>query len=144
MKTEFYIKSLEQLSEVSDYLISMRNEADIIAFYGAMGAGKTTLIKNLCHRMGVTDEVNSPTFAIFNEYVTEEGESVYHFDFYRIKKIEEAYDIGFENYFDSGNLCLIEWPEMIESLMPEKYIRVEILHGANDNEREIRCELIEA
>lgn len=144
MKTEFYIKSLEQLSEVSDYLISMRNEADIIAFYGAMGAGKTTLIKNLCHRMGVTDEVNSPTFAIVNEYVTEEGESVYHFDFYRIKKIEEAYDIGFENYFDSGNLCLIEWPEMIESLMPEKYIRVEILHGANDNEREIRCELIEA
>ena len=144
MKTEFYIKSLEQLSEVSDYLISMRNEADIIAFYGAMGAGKTTLIKNLCHRMGVTDEVNSPTFAIVNEYVTEEGESVYHFDFYRIKKIEEAYDIGFENYFDSGNLCLIEWPEMIEPLMPEKYIRVEILHGANDNEREIRCELIEA
>ncbi len=144
MKTEFYIKSVEQLSEVSDYLISMRNEADIIAFYGAMGAGKTTLIKNLCHRMGVTDEVNSPTFAIVNEYVTEEGESVYHFDFYRIKKIEEAYDIGFENYFDSGNLCLIEWPEMIESLMPEKYIRVEILHGANDNEREIRCELIEA
>ena len=141
---QFHINSVEQLSEVSDYLISMRNEADIIAFYGAMGAGKTTLIKNLCHRMGVTDEVNSPTFAIVNEYVTEKGESVYHFDFYRIKKIEEAYDIGFENYFDSGNLCLIEWPEMIESLMPEKYIRVEIRQGMTDNEREITCELMEA
>ena len=140
---EFHISNVEQLLEVSDYLLSMRNEADIIAFYGAMGAGKTTLIKNLCHRMGVTDEVNSPTFAIVNEYVTEEGGSVYHFDFYRIKKIEEAYDIGFENYFDSGNLCLIEWPEMIEPLMPEKYIRVEIRHGMTDDEREITCELIE-
>ena len=139
---QFCIKGVEQLSEVSDYLLSMRDEADIIAFYGAMGAGKTTLIKNLCHRMGVTDEVNSPTFAIVNEYVTEEGESVYHFDFYRIKKIEEAYDIGFENYFDSGNLCLIEWPEMIESLMPEKYIRVEIRLGATDDEREIQCKLV--
>lgn len=139
---QFNINSVEQLSEVSDYLLSMRNEADIIAFYGAMGAGKTTLIKNLCHRMGVTDEVNSPTFAIVNEYVTEEGKSVYHFDFYRIKKIGEAYDIGFENYFDSGNLCLIEWPEMIEPLMPEKYIRVEINHGETDDERMIQCEII--
>ena len=141
---QFKINSVDALAEVSDYLISLRDEADIIAFYGAMGAGKTTLIKNLCHRMGVTDEVNSPTFAIVNEYVTEEGESVYHFDFYRIKKLEEAYDIGYENYFYSGNLCLIEWPEMIEPLLPEKYIRVEIRHGASDNEREITCELIEA
>ncbi|MCR5039675.1 MAG: tRNA (adenosine(37)-N6)-threonylcarbamoyltransferase complex ATPase subunit type 1 TsaE [Bacteroidales bacterium] len=139
---EFCVNSVEQLSEVSDYLLSLRNEADIIAFYGAMGAGKTTLIKNLCHKMGVTDEVNSPTFAIVNEYVTEEGESVYHFDFYRIKKIEEAYDIGFENYFDSGNLCLIEWPEMIEPLMPEKYIRVDIQQGETDAERIIECEII--
>ena len=139
---EFHISNVEQLSEVSDYLLSMRGEADIIAFYGAMGAGKTTLIKNLCHRMGVTDEVNSPTFAIVNEYVTEDGESVYHFDFYRIKKIEEAYDIGFENYFDSGNLCLIEWPEMIEPLMPEKYVRVEIRHGETNDERKISCEII--
>lgn len=139
---QFKINNVEALGEVSEYLISLREEADIIAFYGAMGAGKTTLIKNLCHRMGVTDEVNSPTFAIVNEYVTEEGESVYHFDFYRIKKIEEAYDIGFENYFDSGNLCLIEWPEMIEPLLPEKYIRVEIQHGDTDDERIIKCELI--
>ena len=141
---QFKINSVDALAEVSDYLISLREEADVIAFYGSMGAGKTTLIKNLCHRMGVTDEVNSPTFAIVNEYVTEEGESVYHFDFYRIKKLEEAYDIGYENYFYSGNLCLIEWPEMIEPLMPEKYIRVEIRHGASDDEREITCELVGA
>ena len=140
----FHINGVEQLSEVSDYLLSIRDKADVIAFYGSMGAGKTTLIKNLCHRMGVTDEVNSPTFAIVNEYVTEEGESVYHFDFYRIKKLEEAYDIGYENYFYSSNLCLIEWPEMIEPLLPEKYIHVEIRHGATDDEREITCELIEA
>ncbi len=139
---EFHINSVEALTEVSEYLVSLRDEADIIAFYGAMGAGKTTLIKNLCHKMGVTDEVNSPTFAIVNEYVTEEGESVYHFDFYRIKKLDEAYDIGFENYFDSGNLCLIEWPEMIEPLLPEKYIRVEIQQGDTDDERIIKCELI--
>ena len=139
---QFTISSVEALAEVSDYLISLRDKADVIAFYGSMGAGKTSLIKNLCHRMGVTDEVNSPTFAIVNEYVTEEGESVYHFDFYRIKKLEEAYDIGYENYFYSGNLCLIEWPEMIEPLLPEKYIRVEIRHGETDAERRIICEIV--
>ena len=138
----FKISSVEALTEVSDYLISLRGEADIIAFYGSMGAGKTTLIKNLCHRMGVTDEVNSPTFAIVNEYVTEESESVYHFDFYRIKKLEEAYDIGYENYFYSGNLCLIEWPEMIEPLLPEKYIHVEIQHGETNDERVITCKIM--
>ncbi len=139
---EFHIGSIEQLSEVSDYLLSICNEADVVAFYGAMGAGKTTLIKNLCHRMGVTDEVNSPTFAIVNEYVTDKGQSVYHFDFYRIKKLEEAYDIGYENYFYSGNLCLIEWPELIEPLLPEKYIRVEILPGMSENSRVIACRII--
>ena len=140
---QFKISSVDALSEVSDYLISLRDEADVFAFYGSMGAGKTTLIKNLCHKMDVTDEVNSPTFAIVNEYVTEEGESVYHFDFYRIKKLEEAYDIGYENYFDSGNLCLIEWPEMIEPLLPEKYIRVDIKHGATDDSRIIECQIAE-
>ena len=135
MKQAFQITSVEGLAEVSDYLISLRDQADVVAFYGPMGAGKTTLIKNLCHRMGVTDEVNSPTFAIVNEYVTNEGESVYHFDFYRIKKLEEAYDIGYENYFYSGNLCLIEWPELIEPLLPERYVRVDIALGVTDDER---------
>lgn len=137
LQKEFEINSVEELSQVSDYLLNLRGESDIIAFYGPMGAGKTTLIKNLCHRMGVTDEVNSPTFAIVNEYVTMEGESVYHFDFYRIKKLEEVYDIGYENYFYSGNLCLLEWPEMIEPLMPEKFIRVDIALGNTDDSRRI-------
>ena len=139
----FSIHGVEALAEVSDYLMSLREEADVIAFYGSMGAGKTTLIKDLCHRMGVTDEVNSPTFAIVNEYVTVEGEPVYHFDFYRIKKLEEAYDIGYENYFYSGFLCLIEWPELIEPLLPERYLRVEILPGEDDASRVVTCQLVE-
>ncbi|MBR3698959.1 MAG: tRNA (adenosine(37)-N6)-threonylcarbamoyltransferase complex ATPase subunit type 1 TsaE [Bacteroidales bacterium] len=141
---EFHVAGIEGLAEVSDYLMSLRDEADVVAFYGPMGAGKTTLIKDLCHRMGVTDEVNSPTFAIVNEYVTEEGDSVYHFDFYRIKKLEEAYDIGYENYFYSGSLCLIEWPELIEPLLPERYLRVDIQLGATDDERIIKIACYEA
>lgn len=141
---EFHVAGIEGLAEVSDYLMSLRDEADVVAFYGSMGAGKTTLIKDLCHRMGVTDEVNSPTFAIVNEYVTEEGDAVYHFDFYRIKKLEEAYDIGYENYFYSGSLCLIEWPELIEPLLPERYLRVDIQLGATDDERIIKIACYEA
>jgi tRNA threonylcarbamoyladenosine biosynthesis protein TsaE len=141
---EFHVAGIEGLAEVSDYLMSLRDEADVVAFYGPMGAGKTTLIKDLCHRMGVTDEVNSPTFAIVNEYVTEEGDAVYHFDFYRIKKLEEAYDIGYENYFYSGSLCLIEWPELIEPLLPERYLRVDIQLGATDDERIIKIACYEA
>ncbi len=134
---EFHVNGVDELGQVAEYLISLRNESDIIAFYGPMGAGKTTLIKNLCHKMGVTDEVNSPTFAIVNEYVTMEGESVYHFDFYRIKKLEEVYDIGYDNYFYSGNLCLLEWPEMIDPLMPDRFIRVDIALGETDDSRKI-------
>lgn len=141
---EFHVQGVEGLAEVSEYLISQRGEADVVAFYGPMGAGKTTLIKDLCHHMGVTDEVNSPTFAIVNEYVTDQGESVYHFDFYRIKKLEEAYDIGYENYFYSGRLCLIEWPELIEPLLPERYLRVDIRLGATDDERIIKIACYEA
>jgi ATPase, YjeE family len=123
---QFKISNVGALDEVSEYLIALRNEADIIAFYGSMGAGKTTLIKNLCHKMGVTDEVNSPTFAIVNEYITEEGESVYHFDFYRITKLEEALDMGLYEYLDSGDLCLMEWPENIEELLPPETLAVSI------------------
>lgn len=139
---KFTINGVDELTQVSDYLLSLRSQSDIIAFYGPMGAGKTTLIKNLCHRMDVTDEVNSPTFAIVNEYVTTEGESVYHFDFYRIKKMEEVFDIGYDTYFDSGNLCLIEWPEMIEPLMPDHYIRVEIRLGDSDDSRIVSCTVL--
>lgn len=141
-RKEFEINSVEGLSQVSDYLLGLRSSSDIVAFYGPMGAGKTTLIKNLCHQMGVTDEVNSPTFAIVNEYVTLEGESVYHFDFYRIKRLEEVFDIGYENYFYSGNWCLLEWPEMIEPLMPEEFIRVDISLGDTDDSRKIVVSLV--
>ena len=141
MTKEYQISSLDGLSQVSECLIQMSQEANVnvIAFYGPMGAGKTTLIKNLCHRLGVSDEVNSPTFAIVNEYLDHEQNSIYHFDFYRIKKIEEAYDIGYENYFYSDSLCLIEWPEMIEPLLPDKYIRVDIKLGDSDEKRVITC-----
>lgn len=139
MNTEFHINNIDELSKVSDCLIGMSREANVIAFYGPMGAGKTTLIKNLCHKMGVSDEVNSPTFAIVNEYLDGEQNPIYHFDFYRIKKIEEAYDIGYENYFYSDSLCLIEWPEMIEPLLPDKFIRVDISLGDTDDSRVIKC-----
>ncbi len=139
MTKEFQINSVEELSQVSDCILEMTRESNVVAFYGPMGAGKTTLIKKLCHKLGVTDEVNSPTFAIVNEYVDRNMNPVYHFDFYRIKKIDEAYDIGYENYFYSDSLCLIEWPEMIEPLLPDRYVKVEIKHGNSDNSRVVRC-----
>lgn len=137
----FEINSVEELSQVTDLLLSWRGKSDIIAFYGPMGAGKTTLIKNLCHRAGVTDEVNSPTFALVNEYLTE-NDSIFHFDFYRIKKLEEVFDIGYEDYFYSGHLCLLEWPELIDPLMPEHFIKVEIALGNTDTSRTIKCSVL--
>ena len=137
----FEINSVEELSQVTDLLLSWRDKSDIIAFYGPMGAGKTTLIKNLCHRVGVTDEVNSPTFALVNEYLTE-NDSIFHFDFYRIKKLEEVFDIGYEDYFYSGHLCLLEWPELIDPLMPEHFIKVEIALGNTDTSRTIKCSVL--
>ncbi len=113
---------------------------DIVS--GFLGAGKTTLIKNLCHKLGVTDEVNSPTFALVNEYPTLVEGSIFHFDFYRIKKLEEVYDIGYEDYFYSGRLCLLEWPELIDPLMPDHFIKVEIALGDTDNARKIKCTVL--
>ena len=109
---------------------ALQEKGLIIAFYGKMGAGKTTFIKALCEELGVEDVITSPTFAIVNEYSLPLGGrlegALYHFDFYRIKKIEEVYDMGYEDYFYSGNLCLIEWPELIEDLLPEDALRVTI------------------
>ena len=110
----FEINNIEDLSQVSDLLIKWRNYSNIVALYGTMGAGKTTLIKNLCNKLGVSDEVNSPTFALVNEYQTENLDSIFHFDFYRIKSLEEVFDIGYEDYFYGGSLCLLEWPELID------------------------------
>ena len=98
----------------------------IFAFYGSMGAGKTTFIKAICHELGVNDIVQSPSFSIINEYKTTSGESIFHFDFYRIKKLEEVFDIGYEDYVYSGCYCFIEWPELIESLLPEETVRIRI------------------
>lgn len=138
----FEIKSVEELSQVSDLLINWREKSNIVAFYGTMGAGKTTLIKNLCKKMGVTDEVNSPTFALVNEYQTDNMDSIFHFDFYRIKNLEEVFDIGYEDYFYGGSLCLLEWPELIDPLMPEHFIKVEIRHGDTDVSRIVRCSIV--
>ncbi len=104
----------------------IENKGLVIAFYGKMGAGKTTFIKALCEELGVEDVITSPTFAIVNEYSLPSQGALYHFDFYRIKKLEEVYDMGYEDYFYSGNLCLIEWPELIEELLPENALRVTI------------------
>lgn len=118
--------TLENINAAAAEFLKELGDRKIVAFYGSMGAGKTTFVKAICDVLGVTDTVNSPTFAIVNEYLAANGESVYHFDFYRIKKIEEAYDFGYEDYFYSGDLCLIEWPELIEELLPEDTVRVKI------------------
>ncbi|MCR4921520.1 MAG: tRNA (adenosine(37)-N6)-threonylcarbamoyltransferase complex ATPase subunit type 1 TsaE [Bacteroidaceae bacterium] len=101
-------------------------ERKVFAFYGAMGAGKTTFIKALCEALGVEDVVTSPTFAIVNEYRNAQGEPIYHFDFYRIHRLSEAYDIGCEEYFQSGHLCLIEWPQLVEDALPDETVNVTI------------------
>ena len=128
--------TLENIDKAASEFLKELGDRKIVAFYGSMGAGKTTFIKAICDVLGVTDTVNSPTFAIVNEYLAANGESVYNFDFFRIKKIEEAYDFGYEDYFYSGNLCLIEWPELIEELLPEDTVRVKI-EEVEGGEREL-------
>lgn len=123
---ERVIDNLEQLPRLASDLLEEFREERFFAFFGKMGVGKTTLIKALCDQLGVKEVVCSPTFAIINEYTSCEGEPVYHFDFYRLKSAEEAYDIGYEEYFYSGMYCFTEWTEKIEQLLPEHYVRVEM------------------
>ena len=124
---EIKINSLDNIHEVAKEFISAMGDNTVFAFYGKMGAGKTTFIKALCEELGVTDVINSPTFAIVNEYRSEDnGELIYHFDLYRIKKLDEVYDMGYEDYFYSGALCFIEWPELVEELLPGDALKVYI------------------
>lgn len=125
--TEIIIKDLDHIREAAREFISKMGEGSVFAFYGSMGAGKTTFVKAICEELGVEDVITSPTFAIVNEYRSDStGELIYHFDFYRIKKLEEVYDMGYEDYFYSGALCFIEWPELIEELLPEDAVLVTI------------------
>lgn len=131
---ELKINSLEEIGAVAEKFVRLAMQEDtVFAFNGQMGAGKTTFIKALCEALGVSETVTSPTFAIVNEYRSDEtGELIYHFDFYRIKKLEEAYDMGCEDYFYSGAVCLIEWPELVEDLLPGNTVWVDI--KVNDDE----------
>ena len=124
------IQDLEHINEAAQQFIENIGDHTVFAFYGKMGAGKTTFIKAICEALGVDDVITSPTFAIVNEYTAEDG-PVYHFDFYRIKKLEEVYDMGFEDYFYSGALCLIEWPELIEEVLPEDAVKVNITENTD-------------
>ena len=130
-----------ELERVADELMATFQESRIFAFYGHMGSGKTTFIRAICKTLQSDDTVTSPTFAIVNEYRTATGKSLFHFDFYRLKKLEEAYDLGYEDYFYGGDYCLIEWPEKVESLLPPSYVEVKISEDG-DQTRTIEARLV--
>jgi len=130
---EITVNGLSDLPQVAKQLLTFAGKEKVFIFEGEMGAGKTTFIKQFCTCLGVEDVVSSPTYSIVNEYVSPNG-SIYHFDFYRIKDIREAYDLGYEEYFYGGAICLIEWPERVAGLLPENYIKVEII-VVDENER---------
>lgn len=135
---EIKIDSLDRIHEAARTFINNMDEHTVFAMYGKMGAGKTTFTKAICEELGVEDVINSPTFAIVNEYRSDTtGELIYHFDFYRIKKLEEVYDMGYEDYFYSGALCFIEWPELVEELLPENAVKVTIEEN-EDGSRTVR------
>lgn len=125
MKT-ISIHSEEELSQVADALLDALNGRTVVALRGEMGAGKTTLIRAVAEALGVEDQVTSPTFALVNQYEGANGERLFHFDFYRIDDVREAFDLGYEEYFYSGDLCFVEWPEKIEALLPEEVVEVRI------------------
>ena len=121
------IKSLDSIHEAAREFIKNMGTGHVFAFYGKRGAGKTTFIKAVCEELGVDDVITSPTFAIVNDYTSSKDDShIFHFDFYRIKKLEEVYDMGYEDYFYSGSLCFIEWPELIEDILPGDAVKVTV------------------
>lgn len=136
------IQSPEQLSENTELIVQQFGKNKVIVVDGEMGAGKTTLIKELGKQLGVTQVVNSPTFSIVNEYESSDGYPIYHFDCYRINSLREAFDIGIPEYLDSGDYCFIEWAENIAPLLPDQYIKISIRLQEN-NSRKIKVELIQ-
>ena len=140
---EIKIQSLDQIHEAARQFIEAMGDNTVFALYGKMGAGKTTFVKAVCEELGVTDMITSPTFAIVNECRSEDtAELIYHFDFYRINKLEEVYDMGYEDYFYSGALCFIEWPELIEDVLPGDAVKVYI-DELEDGSRKIHFETAE-
>jgi tRNA threonylcarbamoyladenosine biosynthesis protein TsaE len=129
---EIVISDLRHLHESAKRFILNTTGSKIFAFSGEMGAGKTTIIKAICEALGAKDIVTSPTFTIVNEYRTFSGKSIYHIDFYRIKKSEEAFDFGIEEYFDSGSYCFMEWPELVEGILPPETVSVKITVDADE------------
>ncbi len=137
MAETYTCRALEGLPNIAHKLIEYHKDKRIFAFHGEMGAGKTTFIKAICEFLKVTDTVSSPTFAIVNEYFTQQVGSVYHFDLYRLKSWPEMLEIGYEDYFFSGNYCLLEWPEKIINLLPEETVHIDITVSPDGNERTI-------
>ena len=126
------ISTLQEIDAAAGSFLEAVGEHRVIAFSGELGAGKTTFIQAICRNLGITVEVNSPTFSLVNEYIMPEGDSIFHFDLYRIESPEELFDMGYEEYFYSGSLCLIEWPEKAHMLIPDDALRVNIVVGENE------------
>ena len=135
------VEKLKDIGKAAKKLIDAFSDQKIFAFYGKMGAGKTTFIQAICKYLGSPDNVTSPTFALINEYTAANSRPIYHMDFYRIEKLEEVFDLGYEDYMYSGNYCLIEWPEKIESLLPGRYVEVKIEAGRG-GERYISAQIL--
>mgnify|MGYP004595459969 FL=1 len=132
---EIKINNINEINMAAKQFVDAMGNNSVFAFYGKMGAGKTTFIKAVCEQLGVTDVINSPTFAIVNEYLDGRGEPIYHFDFYRIKRHQEVLDIGYEDYIYSGNICFMDWPELIEELLPEDAVKVTIEEDPDGSRR---------
>ena len=135
MSSKMSCKTVEELQPIADALLKTFPNERIFTLQGELGAGKTTFNKAICKQLHVMDATNSPSFAIVNEYNTEDGTKLYHFDFYRLKKLEEVYDIGYEEYFYSGNYCFIEWPELVADILPESYVAIKIEWNLIDDTR---------
>ncbi len=135
------VNNLKEFADAARQIIGFAKEEKILLFYGEMGAGKTTLISEICRQLGVEDNTSSPTFSIINEYRSGQ-KFIYHFDFYRLKNQQEALDLGYEDYFFSDNWCFVEWPEKIPDLLPEHYLKIEIEIG-EQNRRKITLNKID-